>query len=92
MLSIRKLSQDISENTCKWIPIPSLDKEWNDIDVYKYFKLTKEEIKLVKEIKISGYKDIIKKEINGNIDSTSEIEINVKLKPKKSNKSKTIVV
>ena len=92
MLSIRKLSQDISENTCKWIPIPSLDKEWNDIDVYKYFKLTKEEIKLVKEIKISGYKDIIKKEINGNIDSTSEIKINVKLKPKKSNKSKTIVV
>jgi hypothetical protein len=83
MLSIRKLSQDISENTCKWIPLPTLDKEWTDDDVYKYFKLTTEEIKLVKETKISGYKDIIKKETKDNItesDSSSKTKIKAKSK------------
>jgi hypothetical protein len=91
MLSIRKLSQDISENTCKWIPLPTLDKEWTDDDVYKYFKLTVEEIKLVKETKISGYKDIIKKEVNDNItESDSSSETKIKSKPKKSSKSKTL--
>ena len=43
MLSLRKQSQDINENTCKWIPLPTLDKEWTDKTVYKYFKLTPEE-------------------------------------------------
>jgi hypothetical protein len=55
LLSIRKSSQDISEATCKWIPLPPLNKEWNDNEVYKYFKLTPEEIKLVNETDIKGY-------------------------------------
>ena len=58
MLSLRKASQDICESTCKWIPLPPLNKEWNDEEVYKYFKLSEEEIKLVKETKISGYNDV----------------------------------
>ncbi|ATZ80507.1 putative site-specific DNA-methyltransferase [Bodo saltans virus] len=58
MLNLRKISQDISETTCKWIPLPPLNKEWNDEDVYKYFQLSKDEIKLIKETKISGYNDI----------------------------------
>jgi site-specific DNA-methyltransferase (adenine-specific) len=62
MLSLRKISQHINEIVCKWIPLPTLDKEWTDDEVYKYFKLTSEEIKLVKETKVSGYKDISKKE------------------------------
>jgi hypothetical protein len=70
MLSLRKISQHINEVVCKWIPLPSLDKEWTDDDVYKFFKLTPEEIKLVKETKVSGYKDIIKKEVNDNITDT----------------------
>ena len=40
MLSLRKASQDICESTCKWIPLPPLNKEWNDEEVYKYFKLS----------------------------------------------------
>lgn len=59
MLSLRKSSQDISESTCKWIPLPPLNKEWNDEDIYKYFKLSENEIKLVKETKVVGYKDLI---------------------------------
>jgi len=93
MLSLRKISQHINEIVCKWIPLPSLDKEWTDDEVYKFFKLTPEEIKLVKETKVSGYKDIIKKELNDNItDTDSSKEEKVKTKPKKSTKSKTIVV
>ena len=64
LLSLRKSSQDISEATCKWIPLPSLNKEWNDEDVYTYFNLSEDEIKLIKETKISGYNDI--EPINGN--------------------------
>ena len=55
MLSLRKISQDISEATCKWIPLPPLNKIWNDEEIYKYFKLSKNEIKLIKETKIKGY-------------------------------------
>ena len=58
MLSLRKISQDINESTCKWIPLVPLNKEWTDNEVYKYFKLSEEEIKLVKETKINGYKPI----------------------------------
>jgi hypothetical protein len=58
LLSLRKSSQDISEATCKWIPLVPLNKEWTDDEVYKYFKLSEDEIKLVKETKVSGYNDI----------------------------------
>ena len=64
MLSLRKISQHINEATCKWIPLPPLNKEWNDEEVYKYFKLSEDEIKLIKETKISGYNDV--KHINNN--------------------------
>ena len=64
MLSLRKISQDISESTCKWIPLLPLNKEWTDEEVYKYFKLSEDEIKLIKETKINGYNDI--KPINEN--------------------------
>ena len=68
MLSLRKQSQDINENTCKWIPLPTLDKEWTDKTVYKYFKLTPEEIKLVKEKKSIRFlvPDMVEKDIAAN--------------------------
>jgi len=64
LLSLRKSSQDISEATCRWIPLPPLNKDWNDEEVYKYYKLSENEMKLIKETKISGYNDI--KPINEN--------------------------
>lgn len=39
MLSIRKISQDISENTCKWIPLVPLDRIWSDDTVCSYFSI-----------------------------------------------------
>ena len=39
MLSLRKISQDISKSTCKWIPLPPLNKEWTDNEIYEHFQL-----------------------------------------------------
>jgi site-specific DNA-methyltransferase (adenine-specific) len=41
LLSIRKISQDISENTCKWIPLVPLDRIWTDDLVCDYLKIDK---------------------------------------------------
>ena len=58
LLSLRKSSQHISKETCKWIPLPPLNKVWTDIEVYNYYNLSENEIKLIKETKIIGYKDV----------------------------------
>ena len=58
MLSLRKNSQLISENTCKWIPLPPLNKEWTDEKVYKHFKLSDDDIKIINDTNIIGYKNI----------------------------------
>jgi hypothetical protein len=60
MLSLRKNSQDICQSTCKWIPLPPLNKEWTDEEVYKHFKLSEEDIKLINDTNIIGYKNIVK--------------------------------
>jgi len=56
LLSVRKISQNISEATCKWIPLVPLDRNWTNELVYKYFDLNADDIKLIKETKIIGYK------------------------------------
>lgn len=56
MLSLRKMSQHSNESTCKWIPLPPLNKEWTDEEVYKHFKLSDDDIKLINDTNIIGYK------------------------------------
>jgi len=68
LLSLRKMSHNLSSDTCKWIPLVPLNKEWTDDEVYKYFKLSEDDIKLVKETKVIGYNDI-------KIDNTNEPKI-----------------
>ena len=81
MLSMRKNSQHTSASTCKWIPLPPLNKEWTDEEVYKHFKLSEDDIKLINDTNIVGYKNIIKQP---NIIVENEvIEIEVKPKVKK---------
>lgn len=85
MLSIRKNSQHTSASTCKWIPLPPLNKEWTDDEVYKYFKLSDKDIKLIQETNIVGYKDIIKSktQIEESINNDS-IEVKIEsTKPKR---------
>ena len=60
LLSLRKISQNISSDTCKWIPLPPLNKEWTDEEVYKHFNLSEDDIKLINETNIVGYKTISK--------------------------------
>jgi site-specific DNA-methyltransferase (adenine-specific) len=47
MLGLRKVSQDINESTCKWIPLPPLDRMWTDADIHEYYQLTPEFIALL---------------------------------------------
>jgi len=47
MLSIRKISQDISKNTCKWIPLIPFDRIWTNDMIYNHFNITKNEIDLI---------------------------------------------
>ena len=82
LLKLRKITHNISENTCKWIPLPPLNTEWTDEEIYKHFKLSEEEIKLINDTNIIGYKNIIK-QTEENIEPTS--------KPKRVIKKKTRV-
>ena len=58
LLSLRKISQNISNDTCSWIPLPPLDREWNDESIYKHFNLSKDDINLINETEIIGYKNL----------------------------------
>ena len=84
MLSLRKNSQDISDSTCEWIPLPPLNKEWNDNDVYKYFKLSNDDIKLINNTKITGY------DKNKTEENDDENIINNEVKPKKTRAKKLV--
>jgi site-specific DNA-methyltransferase (adenine-specific) len=41
LLSVRKVSQIINKDTCKWIPLVPLDRMWNDDTVCEYLKIDK---------------------------------------------------
>lgn len=40
LLSLRKISQHIKPDTCKWIPLLPLDRIWTDDDVIKYLNIS----------------------------------------------------
>jgi site-specific DNA-methyltransferase (adenine-specific) len=44
LLATRKISQHISTDTVKWIPIVPLDRTWTDEKVLQYFKLTEKDL------------------------------------------------
>jgi site-specific DNA-methyltransferase (adenine-specific) len=52
MFSIRKISITISEATILWVPLPPLDRIWNNNDINDLFKLTKYERKIINTIKV----------------------------------------
>ena len=81
ILSLRKMSQHSNESTCKWIPLPPLNKEWTDEEVYKHFNLSEDDIKLINETNIIGYKNIVK-QTEGSVE-TPEPEPNPKRVSKK---------
>lgn len=80
MLSLRKSSQHNNEDVCKWIPLPPLNKEWTDDEVYQHFKLSEEDIKLINDTNIVGYKSIVK-QTEGSVETPEP-------KPKRVSKKK----
>jgi len=48
LMGLRKASQHICADTCSWVPLPPLDREWTNETVQTYFKLTEDEIALCK--------------------------------------------
>lgn len=46
-LSLRKSSQHIKPDTCKWIPLVPFDREWTDELLFDYFNLTEEERNII---------------------------------------------
>jgi len=57
LLSIRKRSQGINRLTIQWIPLPPLDRLWTNDSVYQYYQLTPQEINMIKQTPIVGYKE-----------------------------------
>ena len=51
LLSLRKNTQDIKPDTCKYIPLVDLSISWTDEMLYKEFNLTQEEINLIEGVK-----------------------------------------
>lgn len=49
LLSLRKISNTVKPDTCKWIPIVPFDREWTDELLFEYFNLTEDEINLILE-------------------------------------------
>lgn len=48
-LSLRKTTQNMKPDTLKWIPMVPFDREWTDSELYEYFKLTEDDIKLIED-------------------------------------------
>ena len=44
LLSLKKNTQHITGEVLDLIPLPPLEKKWSNIELYQYYKLTKEEI------------------------------------------------
>ena len=78
MLGLRKISQHISEKTCKWIPIVPFDRVWTDEEVNKHFNIPNNLISLVdeyvKEYKVS-LKDKDSKKIKESKSKENQVEI-----------------
>ena len=49
LLGLRKPTQHTSNKTFSWIPLMDTKKTWTDEELFKHFKITKEEQKYIKE-------------------------------------------
>jgi site-specific DNA-methyltransferase (adenine-specific) len=47
LISLRKITQDLPRATYSWVPQQKWDRKWTDADLYKKYKLTKEEIAFI---------------------------------------------
>ena len=50
LVSLRKLTQHALRSTYTWVPQQTWDREWTDRELYKKYKLTKEEIAFIESV------------------------------------------
>jgi len=50
LVSLRKISQHALRSTYTWVPQQSWDREWTDDELYKKYRLTKEEIAYIESM------------------------------------------
>jgi site-specific DNA-methyltransferase (adenine-specific) len=50
LISLRKITQDLPRATYSWLPQQKWDREWADAELYKKYKLTKEEIAFIEKM------------------------------------------
>ena len=50
LVSLRKITQDALRQTYTWVPLQSWNKQWNDPDLYKKYKLTEDEIQYIESV------------------------------------------
>ena len=50
LVSLRKITQDAGRATYSWVPEQTWDREWTDKDLYKKYKLTKDEIAFIESM------------------------------------------
>jgi hypothetical protein len=55
LLSTRKITHNLcNKEVFKWIPIPPLDRKWNNDDVHKLFNLSDDCINMIKNMELEG--------------------------------------
>jgi site-specific DNA-methyltransferase (adenine-specific) len=50
LISLRKISQHTKADTYLWVPQQSWDRKWSDVDLYKKYKLAKNEIAFIEKM------------------------------------------
>ncbi len=50
LVSLRKITQDAGRATYTWVPQQTWDREWTDKELYKKYKLTKDEIAFIESM------------------------------------------
>ena len=55
LLSIRKPTHHISKSTLNWVPLPPLDRIWDDDSIFNYYNISCKNIDLVKKIDIKYF-------------------------------------
>jgi len=50
LVSLRKITQHALRQTYTWVPMQTWDREWNDQELYKKYKLTSEEVNHIEAV------------------------------------------
>ncbi len=50
LVSLRKITQDAIRSTYTWVPVQTWDRQWTDEELYKKYKLTKDEISYIESV------------------------------------------